>query len=89
MENAGKFYVHFFTRDCSALIDQGLIDRAQDCTEIDEQMVPMKGDQNAPGDPDLFGIIQLGLRDYVVQGTPRGADSSQLITPRVLTFTQP
>jgi hypothetical protein len=90
VENTGMFYVHFFTRNCETLKDLLPVDRFQyDCTEIDEQMVPRKGDTNALGDPNLHGFIQIGLRDYVAPNTQRGPDSSQLLTPRILSFTQP
>lgn len=60
----------------------------QDCTEIDEEMVPPYG-STTPGDPALHGMVQIGLRDYMLPGTQRGPDSAQMLKPRVLTFTQP
>ena len=52
-------------------------------------MVPRKGDTKAQGDPTLFGMFWPGIRDYIAPGTERGPDTSQLLTPRILTFTQP
>jgi len=39
--------------------------------------------------PSLRGMFIIGLRDYIALGTQRGPDSSKLLTPRILTFTQP
>lgn len=86
VENTGMFFVHFFTRTCSALDNLLPPERSKDCTEIDYQMVPMEGDTTAPGDPALHGMFQIGLRDYVATGTQRGPDSSLLLNPRILTF---
>lgn len=88
VNNTGKFFVHYFTRDCKKLEDAHLLDRPQDCTEINELMVPKKGDSNAPGDPNLFGMFWPGIRDYIAPGTARGPDTTKLLRPRILTFTR-
>ncbi len=90
VNNTDKFFVHYFTRDCTRLEEAHLLwDRPQDCTEITEDMVPKKGDTNAIGDPTLFGMFWPGIRDYIAPGTARGPDTAKLLTPRILMFTQP
>jgi hypothetical protein len=85
--NFDKFFVHYFTRNCSELVEKHVVDREQDCTAIDEEMVPKTGATNAQGDPSLFGLFWAGLRDYIAPGTQRGPDTTQLLRPRILTFT--
>jgi hypothetical protein len=84
VENTGLFFVHFFSRDCEAI--QSLTD--DQCTTITTDMVPPQGSA-AQGDPDLQGMFQIGLRNYIAQGTQRGPDASKLLKPRILMFTQP
>lgn len=79
------FFVHFFTRDCSAI--DGLTGGA--CTSITEDMVPRAGDPTAPGDPDLLGKFSAAVRAYVKPGTARGPDPALQLRPRILTFTLP
>ena len=86
--NTDKFFVHYFTRDCSKLVSAHLVDREQDCTTIDPNMVPMQGATDAMGDPSLFGMFMAAIRDYIAPGTKRGPDTSQLLRPRILTFLQ-
>ena len=86
--NTDKFFVHYFTRDCSKLINAQLVEREQDCTEIDPNMVPAQGQTNAIGDPTLFGLFWAGIRDYIAPGTKRGPNTAQLLRPRILKFTQ-
>jgi hypothetical protein len=76
-----KFFVHYFTRDCSKVPG-----RSQDCTQITDNMLPPISDTNAEGDPTLHGMIIVSLRDYIAPGTERGPDSSKLLKPRILTF---
>jgi hypothetical protein len=79
VENAGKFFVHYFTEDCAVLKDPGWIDN---CSST-------RGVQPAIGDPALRGKFIIALRDYIATGTQRGPDPSKLLTPRILTFTRP
>lgn len=81
--NPDKFFVWYFARDCEAIA------RLTDgnCTAITPDMVPLRGDTTAPGDPSLHGTFDVGLRDYIKPGTTRGPDASKLITPRMLGFT--
>lgn len=85
--DTGKFFVHYFTRDCTVLNE--VPGAAANCTGISEAMLAPASDTTALGDPALHGMIIVSLRDYIVPGTERGADSSKLLTPRILTFTQP
>jgi hypothetical protein len=77
-----KFFIHFFTRDCAAIAD--VTDGA--CTTITPRMVPLAGDDKAPGDPDLHGKFSAAVRAYVAVGSERGPDPTLQLRPRVLTF---
>lgn len=90
VNNTDKFFVHYFTRDCKDLRNAPqLLVKPEDCTEIDNQMVPETGDTNALGDPTLFGLFWPGVRDYIKPGTARGPDTTKVLRPRILTFTRP
>lgn len=84
VKDPNTFFVWYFARDCNAIV--GLTDGK--CTPITPEMVPLRNDTAAMGDPALKGMLQLGLRHYVKPGTARGPDSTKLITPRVLKFTR-
>ncbi len=79
-----KFFVWFFARDCGPIA--GLTDGK--CTTVTPQMIPLRGDPTAMGDPSMFGSFQLGLRNYIKPGTARGPESTKLIAPRFLKFTR-
>jgi hypothetical protein len=81
LDNASKFFVHYFTTDCSILgsVLENVPGGMKNCTEI--------SGMSTDGDPALQGMIMISLRDYIAPGTQRGPDSSQLLTPRILTFT--
>lgn len=87
VNNTGEFFVHYYTRDCAPLKD--LLVKPQDCTQLTDQIVPLRTDTSALGHPALKGMFLVALRDYIVPGTERGADPSQLLPPRILTFTKP
>ncbi|MGW2745410.1 hypothetical protein [Streptomyces sp. NPDC001450] len=87
VKNSGKFFVHYFARDCAVL--RGLPGWPKNCTEITTRMLPSHVNTTAEGDPALHGMFMASLRDYIKPGTARGPDSSKLLTPRILTFTQP
>ncbi len=82
--DAQKFFVHFFSRDCDAI--RGLADGA--CTTITKGMVPVAGDDRAPGDPELHGMFSVAVRTYVKPGSERGPDPTLQLRPVVLTFAQ-
>jgi len=79
VENTGKFFVHFFTEDCDVL--ENVLGAKENCTNI--------SGMSTQGDPELQGMIMISLRDYIAQGTESGPDSTLLLTPRILMFTQP
>ena len=73
VKHTGKFFLYYFTRDCSGLED--LTDNH--CLEIDETMVP-SGDQ-----------VVFSIRDYVRPGTERGPDSSKVLPPMLMPVQRP
>jgi len=85
VNNVSKFFVHYFTRtgNCDALKDalKNVPGGTENCTEITPA-----SDQ---GDPTLRDMFIISLRDYIAPGTERGPDTSNLLTPRILTFTKP
>jgi len=88
VNNTDKFFVHYFARDCAEVREYLLPkERPGDCTEIDEDMVPIKGDATAIGDPALFGMFWPGIRDYIKPGSARGPGTTGQLRPRILTFT--
>ncbi len=91
VHNTGKFFVHYFTRNCKTPKMEALVGKArlQDCTSITDAMVPPKWKTTAPGDPALHGMFMASLRDYIAPGTERAPDPSKLLTPVILTFTKP
>lgn len=87
VNQAEKFFVHFYSRSCTDLADvPGYPDN---CTTITPEMVPFAGTPDAVGHPALLGMFWPGLRDYMLPGSEHGPDTSKLLRPRILTFTQP
>ena len=79
-----KFFVHFFARDCAAIVD--LTDGQ--CTTVTTDMIPLAGDVDAPGDPALHGMFSIAVRAYVKPGSERGPDPTKQLPPYRLTFTR-
>ena len=79
MANAGRFFVRYFSDNCAALAN--VPGGSANCTEI--------SGMSTQGDPGLQGMIIISLRDYIAPGTTSGPDASELLTPRILTFTEP
>ena len=73
VNNTGKFYLYYFTRDCSGLED--LTDG--NCFELTDAIIPSGGQ------------FILTIRDYIVPGTQRGPDSSLVLPSRVLQLERP
>jgi hypothetical protein len=73
VNNASKFYLYYFTRNCSGL--ESLTNG--NCFQIDETMI-------APGDR-----LVLVIRDYLRLGTERGPDSSLLLLPKGIVLHRP
>lgn len=80
VKNTDKFFVHYFTKDCTVL---------KDVPGGEENCSPTNGVQPALGDPALRGMFTFSIRDYIAPGTQRGPDPAKLLTPRLLTFTKP
>ncbi len=71
--NHEKFYVHYLTRDCSAI--ENLTDG--ECTSIGTDEVPVGVN---------FATI---VREYLAPGTARGPDPTKLLKTRILKFKLP
>jgi hypothetical protein len=71
--NAGKFFLYYFTRNCSGL--ESLTNG--NCYQIDPSLI-------GPGDR-----LVLVVRDYLRPGTERGPDSSLLLLPKGLLLHRP
>jgi hypothetical protein len=80
-----KFFVHFFARDCDAIAELTY----GECTTVTPDMIPLKGDDEAIGDPDLHGSFSMAVRSYVKPGSARGPDPSGQLAPHALTFYLP
>lgn len=78
VNNADKFFVHYFTRDCGAI--EGLTDGQ--CTTVTEEMVPALGEGKQ-------GLFTAALRSYVRPDTARGPLSSEQLRPMIIRFAQP
>ncbi len=73
--NLDKFFVYYFARDCS-----GLKALTHDyCTEVEDSPLVLPA-----GDKAAFTE-----RDYIVPGTQRGPDSTQLLRARALRLARP
>jgi len=79
--NTGKFFVYYFAWHCNVLA--GVLG-GENCALIPTDLLPPD-----EGDPALRGMFTISLRDYIAVETQRGPDPSKLLTPRILTFTQP
>jgi hypothetical protein len=77
--NTDKFFVRYFTDNCAAL--ENVPGGMENCTEI--------SGMSTQGDPALQGMIIISLRNYIAPGTTSGPNPSELLTPRILTFTAP
>ena len=78
VQNTDRFFVRYFTRDCSAVADL----TAGQCTSVAEDMVPPLGE----GKQGLFSAV---LRSYVRPGTERGPLSSSQLRPMIIRFAHP
>jgi hypothetical protein len=81
VNNTGKFFVHYFARNCKAIPIQ-LLAEGRNCTTITTDMVPLRGTGKR-------GLVSLALRAYVRPGDERGALSSGQLRPMVIRFAQP
>jgi hypothetical protein len=81
VNNADKFYVYYFTRDCSDLQDL----TGGHCFSISESAVPPCSDPASP----TCAHLKLVQREYVRQGTQRGPDSTLTLLPRLIKLKRP
>ena len=81
VNNTDKFFVYYFTRDCSG-IETLTNDR---CLEISETDLPLCADPTA----DSCDKLSLSLRDYMPLGTQRGPDDNFLLPARVIPLLRP
>lgn len=68
-----KFYLYYFTRDCSGLED--LTDG--NCLPIQEDLIPQGGQ------------FAISIRNYIKPGTQRGPDSSKLLPSMIIQLQRP
>ncbi len=73
VNHTGKFFLYYFTRDCSGL--EYLTDG--NCFELPDTMIPANHH------------VGFSVRDYIVPGTERGPDSSNVLPTRVLKLQRP
>jgi len=76
VNNADKFYVYYFTRDCSDI--QALTDG--NCFSISDTMILPCSDP-ATQTCDYLKLVQ---REYIAKGTRHGPDSTLTLLPRLL-----
>jgi len=65
VDNADKFYVYYFTRDCASK-------HLTNCTSVTTDKIPIGAG---------FRVIQ---RNYIKPSTERGADSTKLLSPKLI-----
>jgi hypothetical protein len=66
VNNTGKFYVHYFAKNCDVLADvPGAMDN---CNSTGDGVQPPEGD------PALRGMFIIALRDYIAAGMQSGPD---------------
>lgn len=76
VSNADKFYVYYFTRDCSGL--EALTDG--NCFSISDSMIQPCSDQAT----QTCNYLKLAQREYIAKGTRRGPDSQLTLPPKLL-----
>jgi hypothetical protein len=80
LKNPTKFYLYYFTRDCSGL--DALTDG--NCFSITSEMIEVCNEYGSP-DCDYLKLIQ---RAYLKKGSERGPDSSMTLPPRLIKLTR-
>lgn len=76
VNNADKFYIYYFTRDCSDI--QALTEG--NCFSISDTMIQPC---SAPA-TQTCDYLKLVQRDYIAKGTRRGPDSTLTLLPKLL-----
>jgi hypothetical protein len=78
--NTDKFFVQYFTRDCTAI---RALTNGQ-CTSVTKQMVPPPRKGNSTS-----GLFSAAVRSYVFPGSERGPLSSDQLKPMIIRFAHP
>jgi hypothetical protein len=73
VNNTHKFYLYYFTRDCSGI--EGLTHG--NCLSLQESLIP-QGDRFA-----------ISIREYIKPGTQRGPDSSKVLPSTIMQLQRP
>jgi hypothetical protein len=73
VQNSKKLFVYYLARDCKGLEKL----TKGHCSSVTKNMVPQGGS------------MKVTIREYIRPGTARGPESTQLLRPRILTFTRP
>jgi hypothetical protein len=73
VQNTKKLFVYYLARDCKGLEKL----TKGHCTSVTKSMVPQGGS------------MKITIREYIRPGTEHGPESTQLLRPRILTFTRP
>jgi len=80
VNNTGRFFVYYFTRDCSGIE----VLSGGNCLSVTDEMIPVCAQ---PGDPSCF-YLKLIMRAYVKPGTIRGPASASVLQPKVVSLTR-
>jgi len=83
VSNTDKFFVYYFTRDCTGLED--LTGDGKYCYSIPEKDIPICTDPT--GASCIRGVFT--ERDYMVPGTRRGPDSGFILPGRYIKLQDP
>ena len=81
VNNTDKYYVYYFTRDCSGL--EALT--GGHCLSVTEAMIP----PCSAGATEPCGYVKLVQREYIRPGTQRGPDSNLILLPQILKMSRP
>jgi hypothetical protein len=81
VNNAEKFFVYYFTRDCSGLDSL----TGGHCLEISETDLPLCNDPTSPACDKL----SISLRDYMPFGSQRGPDDNYILPAMVIPLYKP
>jgi len=78
INNPDKFYLYYFTRDCTGLEDL----TGGNCLSITTDMVAVctESDPDSP----LCDHLKLSQREYIKKGTERGPDSTLVLLPKLI-----
>lgn len=81
VNNTDKFFVYYFTRDCSGLDSL----TGGNCVEISNDDLPICLDQTDPG----CNKLSISIRDYMPFGSQRGPDDNYILPSIVIPLQRP